>query len=212
MSQSLGETANEPAMPLPENSRQDAKVNFPVFLGSSVGILAIALWALISPTSAAEVLGVAVEAISKWFGWFYIALAAIILVFVFFLGFSRYGETRLGPPNSRPEFSTFSWASMLFAAGIGTDILFFSVAGPVSQYLQPPVGKGETIQAAREATVWTLFHYGITGWGMYALMGMALGYFAYRRKNPYRYAPPSTRFLEKNSTARWDIPLTEPPS
>lgn len=145
MSQSLGETANELAMPLPENSRQDAKVNFPVFLGSSVGILAIALWALISPTSAAEVLGVAVEAISKWFGWFYIALAAIILVFVFFLGFSRYGETRLGPPNSRPEFSTFSWASMLFAAGIGTDILFFSVAGPVSQYLQPPVGKGETI-------------------------------------------------------------------
>ena len=184
MSQSAGETANEPGSPLPENSRQDAKVNFPVFLGSSVGILAIALWALISPTSAAEVLGVAVGAISKWFGWFYIALAAIILVFVFFLGFSRYGETRLGPPNSRPEFSTFSWASMLFAAGIGTDILFFSVAGPVSQYLQPPVGKGETIEAAREATVWTLFHYGITGWGMYALMGMALGYFAYRRKKP----------------------------
>ena len=50
--------------------------------------------------------------------------------------------------------------------------------------MQPPVGKGETIQAAREATVWTLFHYGITGWGMYALMGMALGYFAYRRKKP----------------------------
>ena len=96
---------------------------------------------------------------------FYIGLAAIILYFVFFLGFSRYGETRLGPPNSRPEFSTFSWASMLFAAGIGTDILFFSVAGPVSQYMHPPVGEGQTIEAAREATVWTLFHYGITGVG-----------------------------------------------
>ena len=108
MSQSADETPIEQVAPTPENIRQDAKVNFPVFLGSSVGILAIALWALISPTSAAEVLGVAVGAISKWFGWFYIALAAIILVFVFFLGFSRYGETRLGPPNSRPEFSTFS--------------------------------------------------------------------------------------------------------
>ena len=91
MSQSADETPIEQVAPTPENIRQDAKVNFPVFLGSSVGILAIALWALISPTSAAEVLGVAVGAISKWFGWFYIALAAIILVFVFFLWFSRYG-------------------------------------------------------------------------------------------------------------------------
>ena len=139
MSESVGETPTEPTSAISEDGQGEAKVNFPVFLGSSAGILAIALWALFSPTSAADVLGVAVAAISKWFGWFYIVLAAIILVFVFFLGFSRYGETRLGPPNSRPEFSTFSWASMLFAAGIGTDILFFSVAGPVSQYIQPPV-------------------------------------------------------------------------
>ena len=198
MSQSAGEIPTEQEAALAEQGKKKAKVNFPVFLGSSAGVLLIALWALISPDSAANVLGVAVGAISKWFGWFYIGLAAIILIFVFFLGFSRYGETRLGPPNSRPEFSTFSWASMLFAAGIGTDILFFSVAGPVSQYMHPPVGEGQTIEAAREATVWTLFHYGITGWGMYALMGMALGYFAYRRKNPYRYAQPYTRFLEIN--------------
>lgn len=184
MSQSAGEIPTEQEAALAEQGKKKAKVNFPVFLGSSAGVLLIALWALISPDSAANVLGVAVGAISKWFGWFYIGLAAIILIFVFFLGFSRYGETRLGPPNSRPEFSTFSWASMLFAAGIGTDILFFSVAGPVSQYMHPPVGEGQTIEAAREATVWTLFHYGITGWGMYALMGMALGYFAYRRKKP----------------------------
>lgn len=93
MSQSLGETPIEPGAPLPEDSRQDAKVNFPVFLGSSAGILAIALWALISPTTAAEVLGVAVGAISKWFGWFYIALAAIILVFVF-----SWGSPAMGKP------------------------------------------------------------------------------------------------------------------
>ena len=73
---------------------------------------------------------------------------------------------------------------MLFAAGIGTDLMFFSVAEPVTQYLAPPVGQGETVEAAREATVWTLFHYGISGWGMYALMGMALAYFSYRMNLP----------------------------
>jgi choline/glycine/proline betaine transport protein len=62
--------------------------------------------------------------------------------------------------------------------------MFFSVAEPVTQYLAPPVGEGETLDAAREATVWTLFHYGISGWGMYTLMGIALAYFAYRMNLP----------------------------
>ena len=73
---------------------------------------------------------------------------------------------------------------MLFAAGIGIDLMFFSVSEPVTQYLQPPQVEPETLKAAREAVVWTLFHYGITGWAMYALMGMALGYFAFRRGLP----------------------------
>src|SRR5690625_5210867 len=77
-----------------------------------------------------------------------------------------------------------AWASMLFAAGIGTDLMFFAVAEPVTQYLDPPSTEAGTVDAAREATAWTLFHYGISGWGMYALMGMALAYFAYRMKLP----------------------------
>jgi choline/glycine/proline betaine transport protein len=73
---------------------------------------------------------------------------------------------------------------MLFAAGIGIDLMFFSVAEPVTQYMQPPEGAGQTMEAARQAMVWTLFHYGLTGWSMYALMGMALGYFSYRYNLP----------------------------
>lgn len=68
--------------------------------------------------------------------------------------------------------------------GIGIDLMFFSVAEPVTQYMQPPEGAGQTIEAARQAMVWTLFHYGLTGWSMYALMGMALGYFSYRYNLP----------------------------
>lgn len=154
-----------------------------VLLVSFVVIAAIAGWALAAPTHAESTLGEVVTWISDWFGWFYIALATAILVFVIFLG-ARHSTVRLGGPDDRPEFSTFSWAAMLFAAGIGTDVMFFAVAEPASQYLAPPQGKGETVEAAREATVWTLFHYGITGWGMYALMGIALGYYAHRKGLP----------------------------
>jgi len=167
-----------------QSTQPSTRVNPIVFIGSSVCILAVALWAILSPESASGVLGVAVGWISEWFGWFYILIATIFLAFVIFLALSRYGRTKLGPEHSEPEFSTFSWAAMLFAAGIGTDVMFFAVAEPVTQYMAPPVGEGETLSAAREATVWTLFHYGITGWAMYALMGIALAYFAYRMNLP----------------------------
>lgn len=160
------------------------ELNRRVFVVASIGVLAIALWAIFAPESAAYALTVTVDWISCWFGGFYISLATLVLFFVIALAWSRFGTTRLGSPHSRPEFSTFAWASMLFAAGIGTDIMFFAVAEPMSHYMLPPTGEPESVEAAREAISWTLFHYGITGWGMYALMGIALGYFAYNRKKP----------------------------
>ncbi|MCI7690716.1 MAG: choline BCCT transporter BetT [Trueperella pyogenes] len=160
--------------------RESAQMKKVVFFGSAAAILAIALWAFVGAESAAGVLGAATSWIGRWFGWFYILMATVIVVFVLYVAISRYGHLRLGPANSRPEFSTFAWASMLFAAGIGTDIMFFAVAEPISQYMAPPQVAARSIEAAEQATVWTIFHYGLTGWGMYALMGMILGYFSYR--------------------------------
>jgi choline/glycine/proline betaine transport protein len=172
--------------PTPDATATTARpeVNIPVFAGSAAGILALAIWALVAPEHAASVLGTVVGWISTGFGWFYIALATVILVFVIYLGISRFGKIRLGPAHSRPQYSTFSWAAMLFAAGIGTDLMFFSVAEPVTQYLHPPAGQGGTVEAAREGAVWTMFHYGISGWAMYSLMGIALGFCAYRLHLP----------------------------
>jgi choline/glycine/proline betaine transport protein len=168
----------------PVDDQPRARIKPVVFYGSAVGVVVVAVWALLAPGQAAAAIGVLVGWASEWFGWFYILLATSILVFVIFLGFSRFGRTKLGPSHSVPEYSTFSWAAMLFAAGIGTDLMFFAVAEPVTQYLAPPVGEGGTEEAASEATVWTLFHYGINGWAMYALMGMALAYFSYRMNLP----------------------------
>ncbi|WP_308282468.1 choline BCCT transporter BetT [Pseudonocardia nigra] len=176
---------SEPAAPATGTGTEPrARIKRPVFYGSAVGVVVVAVWAIAAPTAAADAIGTLVGWTSEWFGWFYILFATVVLVFVVLLAFSRYGNIKLGPDHSRPEYSTFAWASMLFAAGIGTDLMFFAVAEPVTQYLAPPVGPGETVEAAREATVWTLFHYGVSGWGMYALMGMTLAYFSYRMNLP----------------------------
>jgi choline/glycine/proline betaine transport protein len=137
------------------------------------------------------------------FGWYYLLAATLYIVFVVCIACSRFGSVKLGPEQSKPEFSLLSWAAMLFAAGIGIDLMFFSVAEPVTQYMQPPEGAGQTMEAARQAMVWTLFHYGLTGWSMYALMGMALGYFSYRYNLPSPSAPRSTRSSVKRLTAHW---------
>ena len=160
------------------------KTNWPVFIISGVLIIAMALYAGLGRDSAAETLASVTGWIGHNLGWFYVLTATIAVVFVLYIAFSNAGNIRLGPDHSRPKFNTFSWASMLFAAGIGVDLMFFAVAEPVTMYMQPPVGDGETMEAAKEAVVYAMFHYGLTGWALYALMGMAFGYFAYRLNMP----------------------------
>ncbi|MGO1167841.1 MAG: BCCT family transporter, partial [Janibacter sp.] len=124
---------------LTENRPSKPRVKRAVLAVSGVVTLIVALWALLAPEHAESTLGTVVGWIANWFGWFYILLATVILVFVIYVGV-RYARVRLGDEDDRPEFSTFSWAAMLFAAGIGTDVMFFAVAEPATQYLAPPQG------------------------------------------------------------------------
>ncbi|MCY7286891.1 MAG: choline BCCT transporter BetT, partial [Cryobacterium sp.] len=160
------------------------RVNKTVFIGSSTGVILIALWAILLPENAGAVIGSVVNWVSTNLGWYYFLIVTLVVIFVLGAAVSRVGKTRLGPDHSRPQFSLFTWSAMLFAAGIGIDLMFFSVSEPITQYLAPPTGDGSTVEAARQAMVWTLFHYGVTGWALYALMGLALGYFAYRHNLP----------------------------
>lgn len=166
------------------DSASSVRPNWPVLIGSSVLIVGIAVWAIILPDQAGGVIGSAVGWVATNLGWYYILTATLVLGFVVYLALSKMGKVKLGPDHSKPQFRLFTWMSMLFAAGIGIDLLFFSVAEPVAQYYQPPTGASENIEAARQAIVWTLFHYGPVGWAMYALMGGAFAYFAYRRNLP----------------------------
>ncbi|EIL55267.1 choline transport protein BetT [Escherichia coli 541-15] len=166
------------------HSREKDKINPVVFYTSAGLILLFSLTTILFRDFSALWIGRTLDWVSKTFGWYYLLAATLYIVFVVCIACSRFGSVKLGPEQSKPEFSLLSWAAMLFAAGIGIDLMFFSVAEPVTQYMQPPEGAGQTIEAARQAMVWTLFHYGLTGWSMYALMGMALGYFSYRYNLP----------------------------
>ena len=167
----------------PPASEKD-RINPVVFFTSAGLILTFSLVTILYSDLAAAWIQTAVNWVSTTFGWYYMLAATLYIVFVVYIACSRYGAIKLGPEQSKPEFSLLSWSAMLFAAGIGIDLMFFSVAEPVSQYMQPPEGAGQTMEAARQAMVWTLFHYGLTGWSMYALMGIALGYFSYRYNLP----------------------------
>ncbi|WP_286785157.1 MULTISPECIES: choline transporter [Pseudomonas] len=159
-------------------------LNKAVFFTAAGLILAFTLMTVFFTEVSGRTIGAVLSWVSSTFGWYYLLAATLYIVFVLFVASSRFGAIKLGPEQSKPEFSLLSWSAMLFAAGIGIDLMFFSVAEPVTQYMLPPEGEGQTVEAARQAMVWTLFHYGLTGWSMYALMGIALGYFSYRYNLP----------------------------
>jgi choline/glycine/proline betaine transport protein len=160
------------------------QVNPPVFFVSAALILAFAFYGAVFSDQA----GRTFDAVQAWvvaqFGWFYIAAVAGFLVFVLFLMISRFGNVKLGPDESEPDYSYLSWFAMLFSAGMGIGLVFFGVAEPIQHYADPPVGEGGTIEAARQAMVLTFFHWGLHAWAIYIVIGLALAYYSFRRGLP----------------------------
>lgn len=140
-----------------------------VLVISSLVILAFSVWAILTPGQARVGMKAMVDWIAFNLGWYYVVTMTLVIGFVLWVALSREGSVRLGPDHSRPQYKLGTWVAMLFAAGVGIDMLFYSVTGPVVQYLYPPSGEGSNAQAMQDAVVWTMFHYGIAGWSMYAL-------------------------------------------
>lgn len=117
--------------------------------------------------------------------WYYVVVVSFLLFFMIWLGIGRYKNVRLGGENEQPEFTFFSWISMLFAAGTGVGILFWSVAQPLLQFRGNPfVNEGLTPDAARVAMRLTYFHWGLNGWAIFAFVALVLAFFSYRRHLP----------------------------
>jgi choline/glycine/proline betaine transport protein len=165
-------------------TRIDQHLNRPVFYLSSLSILVLVLFALIAPQTADVFFTDLQSTIIENGSWFYVVTVAIILITVVYIGFSSYGNIRLGPDHCKPDYSLPSWLSMLFAAGMGIGLMFFGVAEPVMHFLSPPTATQGTTDAVREAMKMTFFHWGLHAWAIYAVVGLILAYFSFRLNLP----------------------------
>ncbi|UGY94176.1 BCCT family transporter [Streptomyces gobiensis] len=121
-------------------------------------------------------------------GWFYILGVTTFLIFLIWIALSRYGHVRLGGQDERPAYSNRAWFTMLFAAGIGTILMFWGVAEPISHFAEPPRAtvQPETVEAAQMAMGYSLYHFGLHTWTIFCLPALAFAYFVYRRGLPFR--------------------------
>ena len=119
-------------------------------------------------------------------GWVFVLSAACFIAFAGYLGFSRFGTLRLGKDTDRPEFRTSSWIAMMFSAGMGIGLMFYAVAEPISHLGAPPLGLecAGTPDAGRLAMQYTYFHWALTPWAIYGVVGLALGYVCMRKGRP----------------------------
>ncbi len=160
------------------------RVNRVVFCTSALLILSLTLLLIAVPDTAGRVLDVAQSWLTRTFGWYYMLAICGYLVFVVALAFSDFGKLRLGGKDDQPDFSYGAWAGMLFSSGIGISLLYFGASEPLDHYLNPPEGVPSSMQAARHGLQLTFLHWGLHGWAIYALVGLAVGYFAYRHNQP----------------------------
>ncbi|MGJ3351763.1 choline BCCT transporter BetT [Morganella sp. Je.2.23] len=169
---------------LSANKSDRKTLNPPVFFISAVIILSVVAVAAIFPDHSEIMLKALQSELFENASWFYILAVALILLTVAYLGLSRFGQIKLGPDHSQPQFSYISWFAMLFSAGMGIGLMFFGVAEPVMHYLNPPAGDPQTVQAAREAMGITFFHWGLHAWAIYAIVALILAFFSYRHGLP----------------------------
>ncbi|WNK19714.1 BCCT family transporter [Halomonas piscis] len=154
-----------------------------VFIASAIIILGLVLIGAAFPEGFGNAAQAALDTITRLFGWFYLFSIFGFVVFLLGLAFSKYGKVRLGPQDSTPNYSFFSWVSMLLAAGFGVGLVFYGMAEPMTHYIEPPYGDEtpESVAAARYAIQYTYFNWGIHQWAAFSVVGLIIAYFQFRK-------------------------------
>lgn len=155
-----------------------------VFWISVMIVLVVAIFGVAAPKSFEEATGNLQNFLTSTFGWYYLILVTLIVVFCVFLIFSPVGAIKLGKQDDKPEFSRISWFAMLFSAGMGIGLVFWGAAEPLSHFIAPPLAEGGTDTSQKESMRYTFFHWGIHAWGIYAIVALTLAYFNFRKGEP----------------------------
>lgn len=123
--------------------------------------------------------------LTEKFGWMYLITVFLMVVFALFVALSPMGKLKLGKPEDKPEFSNFQWFTMLFGGSMGIGLVFYSVAEPLMDYMSPPSAEPETAAAMYESMQTVFFHWGFHPWVIFAIGGLALGYFSFKKDRPF---------------------------
>jgi len=177
----------------------NAKITIPAILI----ILGLSLISAIYPIKTVQVLDSIKQLIFKDMSWFFIFSVSLFFIFLVCLCCSKYGNIKLGRDDSKPEYSFFSWVSMLFAAGMGIGLLYFGVSEPMAHFNEPVIHAKGIYNAMKEAQVLAFFHWGIHGWTIYCIVGLALAYFSYRYKLPLSLRSPFYPIFKKKIFGTW---------
>lgn len=162
-------------------------IHGPVFWPSVFLIAALIIGTLIAGEAAEEAFNTARVNITGWASWLFVASVNIFIGFALYFAFSKYGSIRLGGEKAKPEFSTAAWFAMLFSAGMGIGLMFFAVAEPMWHLLYPPHAEVGSIGSVRDAMGVTFLHWGLHAWAIYAIVALALAFFAFNKKLPLSF-------------------------
>jgi len=163
-----------------------------VFVISLFFTACVGAWGLIDPEGMTGAFGGFTSYMLESLSWYWLLLTTGLLILIGYMAFGPYAHIRLGKDDERPEFSTLSWLSMLFASGMGAGLLFWGVAEPMTHFQNPPGMAGGTAQAAREAFVITNLHWGFHAWAIYGMCALVIAYFSFRRGKPATISAPIT--------------------
>ncbi len=156
-----------------------------VLVISAVIVAAFVAFGALFPTTLGTISGQLFSVLTDKFGWLYLLTVFLMLLFLFFIALSPMGKLKLGKEEDQPEFSNVQWFTMLFGGAMGIGLVFYSVAEPLMHYMAPPSAEPETVEAMHEAMQTVFFHWGFHPWVIYAIGGLALGYFSFKKDKPF---------------------------
>jgi glycine betaine transporter len=165
---------------------KQSRIDKPVFWTAALLSVAFVAWGAVSPKSLADATNAVLGWIIDGFGWSFVVSTVLFLIFSLYLAFSRFGRIKLGRDDEQPEFKTASWVAMMFSVGMGIGLMFWGVAEPITHFATPPHGLAapNSREAARIAMETSFFHWGFHPWAIYAVVGLVIAYFTFRKGLP----------------------------
>lgn len=173
-------------------------IDMPVLLVAVIITLTTVLISIIFSNTISVWLESAFNYLSSKLGVAFILFSILVILLCLYVAFSKYGNIRMGEDTDRPQYSTISWFSMIFAAGMGVGLVFWSVAEPLQHFINPPMAEPYSSEAIIESLKYTFFHWGIHPWVLYLSVALPMGYSHFRKKKPMLVSSSFTTFLDNS--------------